>query len=151
MLVFIGSLILVLIAAFIQMTDWMLVGAIIKPNLLFVVLIVLATANPSWPKRLVLILTAAFAVKISPGLVLPNLIFTATALASILLLDILPWQRTINVLVVVAAGTLAMNFQNFTLLPVVSELALNLFLAFVLVNIIQATNVPQIKLQRHRF
>lgn len=154
MLVFIGSLVLVAISAFIQMTNWMLISAAIKPNLLFVVLVVLMTLNPNWIKRLILILVAVLIIKEIPGILgitLSHLIFVSAALIATILLDILPWQRTINTLVAVVAGTLIINLQYFTLLPVTFELALNLLLAFILLNLLQPINVRQIKLQRHRF
>lgn len=151
MLVFIGSLALVVITAFIQMTNWLLIGAIVKPNLLLVVLVILATLNPGWIKRAILVLMAALIVKAGPGFVLPDLIFAAAALISIILLDVLPWQRTINTLIAASAGTLVVNLFHFTLLPIVYELTLNLFLAFILLNLIQPSHVSPIKLQRHRF
>lgn len=150
MLAFIGSLVLVVAAAFIQMTDWLVIGNTVKPDLLLAFVVVLLTVNPNWVKRLVMIAVAALVVKENPGLTSSNLIFPGTLVLSALLLDFLPWQRTITALLAVAAGTLIMNIQYFSLLPFIYELAINLIFTFTLLNLLP-THVPQIKLQRHRF
>ena len=151
MLVFIGSFILTAIAAFVQATNWILFGSIIKPNLIFVILMILGIVNPGWIKRAILILTAALILKFTPGFSFLDLIFVGAAAASIALMDFLPWRQPINLLLAVLIGTIIINLDNLTFLPLTYELILNLLLAFVLFALLKLIHVPQIKLQRNRF
>ena len=151
MLVFIGSFILTVIAASVQTTNWILVGNIIKPNLILVVLLILAFINPSWIRRAILVLTAALILKFTPGLALLDLTFIAAIVVSILLVDFLPWQQSINLFPALTIGTIIMNLNHLTFLPLVYELILNLLLAFILFILLKLIHVPQVKLQRNRF
>ncbi len=151
MLVFIGSFILTIIAAFFQATNWILFDATIKPNLIFVVLMILGIINSSWVKRAILILVAALILKFTPGFSLLDLTFIGATVASIILMDFLPWQQPINLLLAVTIGTIIINLDRLTFLPLTYELILNLLLAFVLFSLLKLVHVPQIKLQRNRF
>lgn len=152
--VFIGSFILTIIAAFIQTTNWILIGAIIKPNLILITLIILALANPNWPKRIILILTAALILKFAPGFTLLDLTFTSAAIFSIILLDILPWQQPVNLFLATLLGTITINLSNLSqslFLPLIYEFVFNLFLVFALFALLKLIYVPQTKLQKNRF
>src|SRR3989344_4368363 len=151
MLVFIGSFILTVIAASVQTTNWILVGNIIKPNLILVVLLILAFINPSWIRRAILVLAAALILKFTPGLALLDLTFIAAIVVSILPVDFLPWQQSINLFPALTIGTIIMNLNHLTFLPLVYELILNLLLAFILFVLLKLIHVPQVKLQRNRF
>lgn len=151
MLVFIGSFILTIITAFIQTTNWIVLGDIIKPNLILVMLIVLGIINPSWIRRAILILTAALILKFTPSAALFDLIFVGASFLSIVMMDVLPWQRLISLLAAVAAGTIIINLDHLILLPLVYELMLNLLLAFILFALPRLAHVSQIQLQRNKF
>lgn len=151
MLVFIGSFILTIITAFIQTTNWIVLGDIIKPNLILVMLIVLGIINPSWIRRAILILTAALILKFTPGAALFDLIFVGASFISVVMMDVLPWQRLISLLAAVAAGTIIINLDHLILLPLVYELMLNLLLAFILFALPRLAHVSQIQLQRNKF
>lgn len=151
MLVFIGSFILTIITAFIQTTNWIVLGDIIKPNLILVMLIVLGIINPSWIRRAILILTAALILKFTPSAALFDLIFVGASFISVVMMDVLPWQRLISLLAAVAAGTIIINLDHLILLPLVYELMLNLLLAFILFALPRLAHVSQIQLQRNKF
>jgi len=151
MLVFIGSFILTIIAALSQITNWILIDAIIKPNLIFVVLMILGIMNPSWIRRAILILAAALILKFTPGFSLLDLTFIGAVVASMILMDFLPWRQPINLLLAVTTGTIIINLDNLTFSPLAYELILNLLLAFVLFALLKLVHVPQIKLQKNRF
>jgi len=150
MLAFIASFILTAAVALIQATNWFLVGSTVKPDLLLALLVALMMAHPNWPKRLILIVLAAFIIKENPGIALSNLVFPAALVAAALIVDILPWEQTVNAMLAAAAGTLVISLQSFTFLPFIYELAFNLGLTFIIINLITSPNVPQIKLQRNR-
>lgn len=151
MLVFIGSFILTIVAASVQATNWILLDATIKPNLIFVVLVILGIINPNWIKRVILILTAALILKFTPGLSLLDLTFVGASVAAIILIDFLPWQQLINLFLAVTIGTIIINLDHLTFLPLIYELMLNLLLAFVFFALFKLAHVPQIKLQKNRF
>ncbi len=151
MLVFTGSFVLTIIAAFVQTTNWILLDATIKPNLIFVVLMILGIMNPNWIRRVILILVAALILKFTPGFSLLDLTFIGTLVASMALMDFLPWRQPINLFLAVTIGTIIINLGHFTFLPLIYELILNLLLAFVLFALLRLFHVPQIKLQRNRF
>lgn len=151
MLVFIASFLAAALIAFVQTTNWLLLGAIIKPNLILATLIVLALINPSWIRRAVLVAAAALILKFTPGFAIADLIFVSAALLSILLLDFLPWQGSVNLFTAVVAGTVIMNLQHLALLPLAYEIILNLLIAFILYTLLKLIDVPQVNLQRGRF
>ena len=151
MLIFIVSFIITAVLGFVQTTNWLLLGAIVKPNLILTVLIVLASINPSWTKRIILVLTAGVIVKFTPGFAALDLIFIGAALFSIFLLDFLPWQGPVNMLTATVAGTVVMNLERLAVLPIASEIVLNLLFAFILYTLIKLVDVPQAELQRNRF
>jgi len=151
MLVFIGSFILTVIAASVQATNWILLGDIIKPNLIFVILMILGVMNPGWIRRAVLVLAAALILKFAPGFSFLDLTFIGAVAASMVLMDFLPWRQPINLLLAVIVGTIIINLNNLTFLPLIYELILNLLLAFVLFALLKLVHVSQIKLQRNRF
>lgn len=150
MLIFIVSFTLTIITAFIQTANWTFFSATLKPDLILVVLIILALVNPNWIKRAILILTAALILKVSPGITFPDLIFVTAAVASIILMDFLPWRQPANLIPAVSLGTLIINFDRLTLSPLIYELIFNLSLALVLFVLLKLANVPQIELQRNR-
>ncbi len=150
MLIFITSFILTATAALIQTTNWSVFDATIKPNLVLVTLIILASVNPGWMRRTILILTAAVIVKFTPGFTPLDLIFIGAAALSILLIDFLPWREPVNLSAAAVAGTVVMNLPHITLLPLVYELILNLLFAFILLTLLKLIYVPQIELQRNR-
>lgn len=151
MLAFTVSFILTIITASVQVTNWILLDAIIKPNLILVVLIILAVVNQKWIRRAILILTAALILKLTPGFSFSDLVFIGTAVASMALMDFLPWKRPINLLLAVTIGTIITDLGHLTFLPLIYELVLNLLLAFTLFALLKLVHVPQIKLQRNRF
>lgn len=151
MLVFIVSFILAIIAASVQATNWILLDATIKPNLIFVVLVILGIINPNWIKRAILILVATLILKFTPGFSLFDLTFIGTAAAAMILMDFLPWRQPINLFLAVTVGTVIIDLDHLTFLPLIYELILNLLLAFVFFALSKLTNVPQIKLQKNRF
>src|SRR3989304_5327937 len=106
MLVFIGSFILTVIAASVQATNWILLGDIIKPNLIFVILMILGVMNPGWIRRAVLVLAAALILKFAPGFSFLDLTFIGAVAASMVLMDFLPWRQPINLLLAVIVGTI---------------------------------------------
>lgn len=151
MLVFIGSFILTVIAAFVQTTNWILLDATIKPNLIFVVLVILGIMNPNWIRRATLILVAALILKFTPGFSAFDLTFIGASVAAIILMDFLPWQQPINLFLAVTVGTAVINLDHLTFLPLIYELILNLLLALVFFALPKLFHVPQIKLQKNRF
>lgn len=151
MLLFIASFLLTIVAALIQTTNWMLFDSILKPNLILVVLIILALVNPSWSRRAILILAAALILKFTPGINFSDLAFLGAVFSSIVLMDILPWQQPISSLLAILFGTIIINLDELTLLPLILEVVLNLFFALILLALPRFVHVPQIKLQRNRF
>ena len=151
MLVFTASLILTAVVAFIQTTNWILLGNIIKPNLILVTLVTLTLINPSWIRRTALITTAALILKFTPGLALLDFIFVGAALVAILLADFLPWRQPVSLLVAILVGAVMINADHLSLLPLIYELILNLLLGFILFNLLKLVHVSEIKLQKSRF
>ena len=151
MLIFIASFAATAVLALVQTTNWLILGAFIKPNLILATLIVLALVNPGWMKRAILIATAALILKFTPALAVADLIFVGAATTSILLLDFLPWQGSVNLLAAIVVGTAVMNLQQLVLLPLIYEIILNLLIAFILYTLLKLIDVPQVKLQRGRF
>ncbi len=151
MLIFIVSFLVTAAAAIIQSTNWLLLTALLKPNLILVILLILATINQNWIARLLLVLTAALILKFSPGLAYLDFIFMGSVLSAIALMDLLPWRQTITLLLATGFGTIIINLSHLTFLPLIYELALNEFLAFALFTLLKLIYVPQVKLQRNRF
>src|SRR3989344_5909980 len=151
MLVFTVSLILTAVVAFIQTTNWILLGNIIKPNFILVTLVTLTLINPSWIRRTALIAAAALILKFTPGLAFLDLIFVGAALLATLLADFLPWRQPVSLLVAILAGTVMINADHLSLLPLIYELILNLLLGFILFNLLKLVYVSEIKLQKSRF
>ncbi|MBI2013024.1 MAG: hypothetical protein HYS88_01050 [Candidatus Colwellbacteria bacterium] len=151
MLVFTASLILTAVVAFIQTTNWILLGNIIKPNFILVTLVTLTLINPSWIRRTALIAAAALILKFTPGLAFLDLIFVGAALLATLLADFLPWRQPVSLLVAILAGTVMINADHLSLLPLIYELILNLLLGFILFNLLKLVYVSEIKLQKSRF
>ena len=151
MLVFTASLILTAVVAFIQTTNWILLGNIIKPNLILVTLVILALINHSWIRRTALITTAALILKFTPGLALLDFIFVGAALLAILLADFLPWRQPVSLLVAIPIGTVILSVDHLSFLPLIYELILNLLLGFILFNLLKLVYVSEIKLQKSRF
>lgn len=151
MLVFTASLILTAVVAFIQTTNWILLGNIIKPNFILVTLVTLTLINPSWIRRTALIAAAALILKFTPGLAFLDLIFVGAALLATLLADFLPWRQPVSLLVATLAGTVMINADHLSLLPLIYELILNLLLGFILFNLLKLVYVSEIKLQKSRF
>ncbi|MDP3991585.1 MAG: hypothetical protein Q8P66_01625 [Candidatus Colwellbacteria bacterium] len=151
MLVFTASLILTAVVAFIQTTNWILLGNIIKPDLILVTLVTLALINHSWIRRTALITTAALILKFTPGLALLDFIFVGAALVAILLAGFLPWRQPVSLLVAILVGTVMINVDHLSLLPLIYELILNLLLGFILFNLLKLVHVSEIKLQKSRF
>lgn len=151
MLVFTASFILIVIAAFIQTTNWLLFEDTIKPNLALITLIVLALINERWIGRTILILTAALILKFTPGPALPDFIFIGAVVLSIILTNSLPWRQPINLLAATFIGTIIIDLNNLNLLALIYELIVNLLLAFALFTLLKLVYVPKIKSQSNRF
>ncbi|KKU11917.1 MAG: hypothetical protein UX16_C0001G0013 [Parcubacteria group bacterium GW2011_GWB1_45_7] len=135
MLQFIVSVILVTVASFLQTTAAIIIKGGIKPNLIIVLLVVLACVNKGWTTRVGLILLSAFILKFSPWISWADVIFISTALLAMALVDYLPWRRGINSIIAVAAGTVILNPSFSDISSIVLEVIINtsLILIFLLV------------------
>jgi len=131
MLLYIVSVIALAIAAFIQTTSIFVIASI-KPNLVFVLLVLFAHIYKSWPKRVLLILVSALLLKFSPTLAWIDVIFIAVAFLIMALVDYFPWRRIINSVFAVALGTVVIGVSAFSLSSIGTETALNVALVLIL-------------------
>lgn len=131
MLLYIVSVIILATAALIQTTSIFVIASV-KPNLVFVFLVLFAHIYKSWPKRALLILVSAFLLKFSPSLAWIDVIFIAVAFLVMALVDYFPWRRIINSAFAVALGTIVIGIQVFSLSVIAAEAALNIALILIL-------------------
>ncbi len=151
MLLFIASFVLTTIAAFIQTTNWILIGNLTKPNLILVTLLILALVNHGWLPRAFLILSAALILKFTPSLAVFDFIFIGAALSSILFMDLLRWRQPLNLFAAILVGTIIISLEDLIFLPLVYELILNLLLGLILFSLLKLVYGSKIKLQGSKF
>ncbi|OGY43878.1 MAG: hypothetical protein A2820_01335 [Candidatus Buchananbacteria bacterium RIFCSPHIGHO2_01_FULL_40_35] len=127
MLPFIVSATLVIIASFLQTTNAILVLHV-KPNLIFILLAVLAHINKSWLARSVVILSSALILKFSPLVTWADVMFISSAFLVMALVDYLPWRRIINSIVAAFAGTVVIGLSYLNLRVLTLETVINTIL-----------------------
>ena len=149
MLLFFASIISLAIAAFLQTTNFFLIG-LVKPNLVFALLVVLAHAYKDWTSRIFLILMPALILKFSPALAWIDIIFIATAFLIIALVDYLPWRRLINSVVSVIIGTVIIGIPSFAFGLIIKEVGINIMLVIIFFLLMEWTYAKKAKSQTNR-
>ena len=130
MLRFIVSVSLVTIASFLQTTNAILVWHV-KPNLVFVLLAILAHINKKWLARSVIILISALILKFSPSITWTDVIFISTAFLVVALVDYLPWRKIINSVAATFVGAVVIGLSYFDLRVLALETVINTILAII--------------------
>lgn len=131
MLLYIVSVIILAIAALVQTTSIFVIASV-KPNLVFVLLVLFAHIYKSWPKRALLILASALLLKFSPTLAWIDIIFIAVAFLIMALVDYFPWRRIINSAFAIIFGTVVIGIPFFSFSSIAIETLLNLVLVLML-------------------
>lgn len=150
MFLFIVSTIFLAAAAFLQTTNVPLIG-LVKPNLVFAILVVFAHVYKDWPRRSILILLSALILKFSPSLAWADIIFIATAFLIMALVDYLPWRRLINSIAAVIIGTVIIDALPFALTPLVIGVGMNIILAALFFLLVELVYAEEIQKQKSRF
>ncbi len=130
MLAFIVSLVLVILASLLQITNFLLIGGI-KSNLLVALFATLAHLDKNWIRRAILVFSSAFILKFTPYLTWVDLIYVSTAFFIFALVDYLPWKRLVNSLAAGITGTLILSVSFFHLKAFTLETLMNVILVIV--------------------
>ncbi len=133
-----------------QTTQSFILGGV-KPNLVLAVLAVLAVFHKKWIRRVILVMIAALIVTFSPIITWFDLIFTATILLIMAIIDFAPWRKFISIAVAVISGTLILNVVSFTPRVVLTELLMNIALATIIFSLLQLIYVEEKDAKTNRF
>ena len=133
---FIASVFIIAITALLQTTHLIAVTGI-KPNLVLIMLAILAAFHKNWLVCLSLILIATLIITFSPMITWLDVIFIAPMLFVVAVVDYAPWRKLINVLIAIVAGTLIINMVSFDFITTLKELLMNLALAGVVFPLVQ--------------
>lgn len=150
MLLFFASTVAISVASFLQTTELISIG-LIKPNISLVLLIVLASIYKEWNYRFVLALVAGIILKFTPSFGFGDIVFLATILLGMALLDYMPWRRLINIEASVFIGTIILNLTSIVPMRIVLEIATNAILTIIVFIIAQIIYAEEIKSQENRF
>lgn len=137
---FIISLIFVITGAILQGTNSIIIGGI-KPNLALIFIITLGALQKDFLQKTVLVFSGALMLKFYPGIELQNILFIITAMGGLLLISILPWKNTINIIIVIFLATLIMNITTGNLEITLAESTLNTIIAILTIFSIEAIRI----------
>ena len=111
MLVFCTSLVAVFLSAFIQNSNFAILG--VKPNLVLVVILAFGLLEKDWLKRAILVLLAIATLIIEPGLGLKTILIMSIFFLALALIDFLPWREIANSASALVIGTLLIDVGGF--------------------------------------
>ena len=133
MLVFCTSLVAVFLSAFIQNSNFAILG--VKPNLVLVVILAFGLLEKDWLKRAILVLLAIATLIIEPGLGLKTILIMSIFFLALALIDFLPWREIANSASALVIGTLLIDVGGFQFNVFLMEALYNLSLLGILVLI----------------
>ncbi len=147
---FIISATIVSLTAFIQTTNLVFINGL-KPDLVLIVLAILAAIHKEWKIRTPLALIAIFILKFSPMINWMDVIFAATVFMAMSLVDYLPWKKLVNIIVSIMIGTIIINASAIISVVFIEELLLNLIISLIFFLVINNLYAKIIKTQKNRF
>lgn len=145
MLKFVSSALLVIIVSLFQLTSYSFIGGI-KPNLSLIFILIFSLINKEWVLRLNLIFIAALLLRFSVSFEAQNILFIASSIAGIIIIDYLPWKSALNIISAIIAATVLSNILDFNSYRFFAEAGYNIVFGFIVFLIIKRIYGKKIKI-----
>jgi hypothetical protein len=130
MLRFIFSALLVVIVTLFQLTSYSFIG-IIKPNFPLILILIFSLVNKQWVERLILVFVSALLLRYSTSFELQNILFIASLMAGMIIIDYLPWKPVLNIIFAIIVATIISNISNLDSYGFLMEVGYNIIFGFI--------------------
>ncbi len=109
---FILELLAIAVLSIFQLTSLPLIASV-KPDIVLLAILAMSAYDKHWTRRLSWLIVAVAILKFSPGIDWRLILFTASSLFGMILVDYLPWKRFISFLVALTISGYVANFGFF--------------------------------------
>ncbi len=111
-----------------------------------VAILIFSLINKEWVSRLILVFIAALLLRFSASFEAQNILFIASSIIGIIIVDYLPWKPVLNIIFAIIAATILSNILDFDSYRFFTEAGYNIILGFVVFWIIQRIYGKKIKI-----